>query len=78
MVMKLEVTEVTSEKAKAALQYANALLDSGEPVEHVIADVRRVFRLIIDASELTIPAPRAVGRGKPARWNPWQGTPSPK
>ena len=76
--MKLAEQKLTPEKAQAARQFAQALLDTGVPAEHVIADVRRVHRVIIDASELIIPPPRVVGREKPTRWNPWQGTPSPK
>ena len=76
--MKPVEQTLTPEKAQAARQFAQALLDTGMPVEHVIADVRRVHHVIIDASELTIPPPRVVGREKPTRWNPWCGTPSPK
>jgi len=76
--MKPVEQTLTPEKAQAARQFAQALLDTGVPVEHVIADVRRAHHVRIDASELTITPPRAAVREKSTRWNPWQGTPSPK
>ena len=76
--MKLEQQILTPEKAQAARQFAQALLETGMPLEHVLADVRRVHHVIIAASELTIPPPRAAVREKPTRWSPWMGTPEPK